>query len=74
VPREGHVAGGGGVGGWRPRNCHWRRLLAQAMNTGKARVGALALPSVTQWRTVPGPLEPCWCQVSAQPQTQGGGQ
>ncbi len=46
--RKGHAACGGGNGGWRPRNCHWRRLLTQLMNIGETRGHALALPSVTQ--------------------------
>jgi hypothetical protein len=65
--RKGSCCLGWAGRGWRPKNCHWRRLLAQLLNTGETRVGALALLSVTQWRTVPGPLEPHSCQVSAQP-------
>ena len=46
--RKGSCCLGWGSRGWRPKTWHWRRLLAQLMNAGKTRVGALALPSVTQ--------------------------
>lgn len=46
--RKGSCCLGWAGRGWRPKNCHWRRLLAQLMNAGKTRVGALALLSVTQ--------------------------
>lgn len=70
--REGHVFCGWGCEGWRPTNSHWRRQLPKPKSNGETRVGALALSSVTQWCTVPVPLEPQCCQVTTRPRTQGG--